>query len=372
MNEFLYWEQVQERLSKRVADRSEPYSFYDAARELWKEGATHTAEQLPPVSFADWDAADFDQFDEIFNRVPIDMSIFYRNFKQDTPANRASEAVITLDVIPLRIAWDQKLGIHHHGFFEIDYVMNGSASLEMEGGRRDLRAGDFCFLSPGLQHDILPGRGAQVICITIPGITVEQTLYRLLRRDNILTSFFRSALDSNKVGYLLIAVPRERRIREIIRGILHEHFAGEEFASDIIPDHLAILFAFILRRCGDRYERHNGETEHLGAPPMLAILKHIQAHYKTTSLNEVAELFHYEPSYLGKQIKAATGKNYTDIIREMRISEAKRLLRATNLSVDEVAEQVGYTGRVHFFRSFRAAEGMTPGEYRKKEEDSHT
>lgn len=372
VTEFLYWEQVQERLSQRVAAGNEPYSFYDAARELWKEGAAHTAEQLPAVSFADWDVMDFDQFDQLYNCVPIDMSIFYRNFERDKPADRASEEVITLDVIPLRIAWDQAVGIHHHEFFEIDYVMRGKALLELEGGKRELCAGDFCFLSPRLRHDIVPMQGAQVIGITIPGITVEQTLYRLLRRDNILTNFFHSALDSNNVGYLLIAVPRERRIREIIRGILHEYFAGEEFASDIIPDHLAILFAFILRRCGDRYERHSGETEHLGAPPMLAILKHIQAHYKTISLNEVAELFHYEPSYLGKQIKAATGKNYTDIIREMRISEAKRLLRATNLSVDEVAEQVGYTGRVHFFRSFRAAEGMTPGEYRKKEEDSNT
>lgn len=38
MKEFLYWEQIQERLSQRVQDGKEPYSFYDAARELWKGG----------------------------------------------------------------------------------------------------------------------------------------------------------------------------------------------------------------------------------------------------------------------------------------------------------------------------------------------
>ena len=372
MTEFLYWEQIQERLSQRVVAGNEPYSFYDAARELWKEGVAHTAEQLPAVSFADWDVMDFDQFDQLYNCVPIDMSIFYRNFERDKPADRASEEVITLDVIPLRIAWDQAVGIHHHEFFEIDYVMRGKTRLELEGGKRELRAGDFCFLSPGLRHDIVPMRGAQVISITIPGITVEQTLYRLLRRDNILTNFFRSALDNNKTGYLLVAVPQERRILEIIRGILHEHFAGEEYASDIIPDHLAILFAFILRRSGGQYERHSSEAERLSAPPMLAILKYIQTNYKTTSLNSVAEHFHYEPSYLGKQIKAATGKNYTEMIRELRIAEAKRLLRSTNLSMEEVAEQVGYTGRVHFFRSFRKVLGLTPGDYRKKYHQSES
>lgn len=369
MKEFLYWEQVQERLSSRVMAGNEPYSFYDATKELWEEKAFHTAEQLPTVSFSDWDVTDEEGFDKIYNTVPVDMSIFYQNFQLEKAAARASEQVLTLDVIPLRIAWDQALGIHHHHYFEIDYVMSGSASLELETGKRKLLEGDFCFLSPGLRHDIIPERGAQVISITIPGITVEQTLYRLLRRDNILTSFFRSVLDNNNTGFLLIAVPQERRIREIIRGILHEHFAGEEYASDIMPDHLAILFAFILRHCGDRYERHDGASDRWRSEPMLAVLKYIQTNYKTASLNELAERFHYEPSYLGKQIKALTGKNYTEIIREMRLDEARRLLRTTELSIDEVAEQVGYLGRAHFFRSFRAAERMTPSEYRKQNKE---
>lgn len=372
MKEFLYWEQVQERLSRRVTAGEEPYSFYDAARELWMEGAAHTAERLPAVAFSGWDAMDFDCFRRLYDRVPVDMSIFYRNFEKERPADRASEEVITLDVIPLRIAWDQAVGLHHHDFFEIDYVMDGAACLELEHGRRSLRTGEFCFLSPGLRHDIRPERGAQVVSITVAGVTVEQTLYRLLRRDNILAGFFRSALDSRETGYLLLYAPPERRIREIIRGIFHERFSGEEYGSDIMPDYLAILFANVLRRCGDHCEQLGGGGERTGAPPMLAVIRHIQTHYKTTSLNETAELFHYEPSYLGKQIKAATGKNYSDLIREVRMEEAKRLLRTTALTIDEVAEQVGYVGRVHFFRSFRAAEGMTPGEYRKQKSEFHT
>ena len=99
---------------------------------------------------------------------------------------------------------------------------------------------------------------------------------------------------------------------------------------------------------------------------MLSVLKYIQTHYKETSLNAVAELFHYEPSYLGKQIKTATGKNYTDIVKTLRIEESKRLLRFTELSMDEVAAQAGYDSREHFYRTFRSIEGVTPGQYRKK------
>lgn len=370
MREFLYWRQVQDRLSQRVLRGEKPYSFYDAARELWEEGASYTAEDLPPVSFEEWDASDYDWFDRIYDQVPIELDLFYRSFEQNTPANRASESAITLNILPLRIAFDQATGIHRHEYFEIDYVMRGEATLELDGDRRPMHSGEFCLLSPGLEHDIVPARGAQVIGITVPGVTVEQTLYRLLRRDTILTKFFHAVLDNDKIGYMLIGTPGDRRIREVLRGILHEHFFREEFAYDIISDHLAILFAFVLRSCGDQYEWHDEEGDRRGIQGMLSVLKYMREHYRTLTLNELAERFHYEPSYLGKQIKAATGENYTEIIRGIRIDEAKRLLRTTNLSVDEVAEQVGYMGRVHFFRCFRKAVGMTPGDYRKEHQKS--
>ena len=369
MKEFLYWGQVQERLTEHAKEGTF-YSFYDAVRELWEEGAAHTAEELPKVSFEDWDVMDLEEFDRIYRSVPVELDTFCRDFRRNRPATKASEPVFTLDVLPLRVACDQRLGMHRHDYFEINYVMSGSAWLETENGRHEVREGEFCFLSTGIYHDIVAERGAQVVGIIVSGITIEQTLYRLLQWDNILTSFFRSVLDGEKTSYMIISVPVERRIREILRGLLHEYYVKEEYAREIIPDHLVILFAFILRRCGENYRRYEGNEDRTGAGPMLAILKYIQTHYQETSLSNVAEQFHYEPSYLGKLIKTSTGKNYTDIVRDLRISEAKRLLCGTDLSVNEIAAAIGCESRVHFFRSFRKVVGITPGEYRKKHQQS--
>ena len=81
---------------------------------------------------------------------------------------------------------------------------------------------------------------------------------------------------------------------------------------------------------------------------MLAVLKYLQDNYRTTTLNETAALFHYDPSYLGKQIKAYTGKNYTALIRELRIEMAKRLLRSTDDPMGEIAELAGFDRLSHF------------------------
>lgn len=365
MAEFLYWGQVQQRLTDHMDKTGSAFSFFDAVRELWSEGAATRAEVPPRVSFEQWDGADAGEFDRIYSGVPVPLDLFYGDFRKNLSAAKSSEPIITTEVVPLRIASDQAIGLHRHDFFEIDYVMSGRASLETKGQRRPLTQGEFCFLSPGLHHDILVERGAVVISITIPGVTVENTLFRLLSRDSVLSDFFHAALNGERAGYLILGVTGEQAVREILRDLLHGWFSQPEYAQEIAPSYLAILFARILRECGSRSERRPGGRESQQTRLMLSVLQYVQTHYRDTSLGGTAEHFGYEASYLGKQIKAATGKNYTDIVRELRIGEAKRLLRTTAFTMDEVADAVGYESRVQFFRSFRAGAGMTPGEYRK-------
>ncbi len=48
-----------------------------------------------------------------------------------------------------------------------------------------------------------------------------------------------------------------------------------------------------------------------------------------------------------------------------RLQEARRLLAATALPIEEIAERIGYGGAVAFWRAFRGAEGIAPGAYRE-------
>lgn len=64
--------------------------------------------------------------------------------------------------------------------------------------------------------------------------------------------------------------------------------------------------------------------------------------------------------------KTATGRTPGEAILQRQLEEARRLLAATNLSVTIVAEKSGFGGSSDFARRFRAAEGMSPSEYRQK------
>lgn len=361
---YLQWGQVQRHLNEQVEQGKAPCSFYDAVRALWEAGIYQVAEELPVVSFEAWNVDDLDELERLMDNTPVDLSHFFRNFEQKARSKPAFMHALKLEGAPIRIAVNQAMGQHAHSVFRILYVMRGQAQLLFGSEKRILPENTVCIIAPNFYHDLVAEPGCLMLSIALNDETVEETLYALLKQDNVISDFFRSGLGGGRSGYLLFHLKQIRQIRSIYQGILHECYTKGEYSKAIYMDYLQILFAMLLR-CGTGVESiHSIPMQ--GALPMLSVLKYIQANFRDVTLSQVAELFHYEPSYLGKQIKACIGRNYTDIIQELRINEAKALLEATDLSMDEIAEQAGYDSRVHFFRSFRAVVGVTPGQYRKK------
>ena len=70
------------------------------------------------------------------------------------------------------------------------------------------------------------------------------------------------------------------------------------------------------------------------------------------------------PVYISRLIKEQTGKNYTDLVMELRVAHAVQLLENTDLYVYEIAEQVGYHNLKYFYKVFRKIKGCSPSDYR--------
>ena len=59
-----------------------------------------------------------------------------------------------------------------------------------------------------------------------------------------------------------------------------------------------------------------------------------------------------------------TGRNYTELLQEKRLTQAAWLLRNTDRKVDEIAAAVGYENISYFHRLFAARFGLSPKKYR--------
>lgn len=69
--------------------------------------------------------------------------------------------------------------------------------------------------------------------------------------------------------------------------------------------------------------------------------------------------------YLNKKISALTGKTSSEYVRSIRIKRGAALLAKTQLSISEIAYEVGYTDPKYFSKYFKEEYGMLPSEYRK-------
>ena len=88
-------------------------------------------------------------------------------------------------------------------------------------------------------------------------------------------------------------------------------------------------------------------------------------HNPNLSVNTLGEEFNLSPSYLSKIFKAENEISIPDYISKIRINNAKELLKNTDKTIQEIAEETGFLSSSVFIRVFKKIEGITPGAYRK-------
>jgi AraC-like DNA-binding protein len=71
--------------------------------------------------------------------------------------------------------------------------------------------------------------------------------------------------------------------------------------------------------------------------------------------------------YLYKKLLSLTGKTPIEFIRIIRLRRAVQLLEKTQLTISEIAYQIGFNNPKYFAKLFKEEYKMLPSEYRKKE-----
>lgn len=98
------------------------------------------------------------------------------------------------------------------------------------------------------------------------------------------------------------------------------------------------------------------------------VLKYIEEnYYKAVSLEKAAEVVGLNPVYLSYLFKKIKKVNFSEYLNEVRLKNAKKLLKDSTLKIGEISEQIGYKDARYFSSLFKKRTGMSPNEYRNKE-----
>lgn len=83
------------------------------------------------------------------------------------------------------------------------------------------------------------------------------------------------------------------------------------------------------------------------------------------AIKKVVELSGIPERTLKRRFKAATGVTLIEYIQNLRIEEAKGLLEAGSISIDDISAAVSYEDSSFFRRLFKRLTGLTPSQYRR-------
>lgn len=259
--------------------------------------------------------------------------------------------------------------IHSHQFFELLYVSEGHCANRFEDASISLEKGDVCFIAPDVPHQVqVYNRETIVYNILVRTSTFQEAFNNIYGRNDIVAMFFKQNLYRKNIGaspYMLCKTDSEPILLELIQRIIAE----EQNKALFCNEYMKLLFNTFLLELLRRHEQHflvrkSADGNETGNIP--AVLRYIQNNYQTVTLSEAAHFFNYSEAHLSRIIKKYSGHNFSNIIKTIRLQKTVELLENTDLSVSEIAEQMGYTDNSHFHKVFKHAYGLTPIQYRQK------
>lgn len=248
---------------------------------------------------------------------------------------------------------------NHHPEYELHLIRSGTGKLLVGDHVGRFAAGHVALIGPNLPHDwmsdLAPG---QVIAnrdavIQFDGPRLRSGLSVFPEMEELDALFEQAARGIEFTGVTALAAA------EGIETVGRSH--GLERLA-----HLFALFAVLAR--APAHERV------LLAGPLFAggvnarfdavvryVVDNIDAELR---MSEAARIVGMSETRFSRAFRSMSGHNFVDFVRKLRVSQACRMLRQTDMPISSICFDVGFGNLSNFNRQFRAETGMSPSVYR--------
>ena len=249
---------------------------------------------------------------------------------------------------------------HTHEFIEIVYIVSGTGVQCINDNEYTVCEGSCIIAAPGDVHSF-SGDMTYYNIFLLPGFLSQEItnpafpIFALSAFSELQTGISQSTAAVN------FSDNKRKKVESILKSFFDEYnssLSGRETSVQCY----AILFLNEIYR----HITQGGNTKYLPEVTIPEILKYIDIHYnEKLNLSELAQRCYYHPKYFSRVFKKYSGVTVSAYIQTLRLEHGQHLLKSTSLSIDDVAHEIGYSDSVSFYKSFKKAYGISPGEYRK-------
>jgi len=249
-------------------------------------------------------------------------------------------------------------------FYKIAFKKNLSGKMRYGQHHYDFDEGGMIFVSPNqlIRTDYEENDYSGFSLLFHPDFIRNYPLTKNIKRFGFFSYSANEALHlSQKEKEIMISI-FENIERELNNNI-------DDFSQDVIVSQIETLLNY-----SNRFYKRQFITRKAANSDLLSQMEQLLSAYfdKEETLNKglptveyLAEQLHVSPSYLSDMLRSLTGQNAQQHIHEKLIEKAKEYLTATNLSVSEIAYQLGFEHPQSFNKLFKKKTNFTPIEFKQ-------
>ena len=222
----------------------------------------------------------------------------------------------------------------------------------------------FCMIPHQVIHSFSPDQDCQILHIFFKLDSLRSHYSDLISANNTLLLFCSNILyQTHYWNYLYFSVSYTDRLDALLAEMYEEFHHKQIFHQNMLYYSSGMLFTLMERQLLSQISVSPSNPLRLVRYDQ--IYSYICDNYSLTSAREIAEYFHISQSYLCKLFHE-NGTTVTTVIQEIRLQHTRSLLEQSDLSIQNIAELVGYHDLTYFIKLFKRYFSITPYQYRKK------
>lgn len=265
----------------------------------------------------------------------------------------------------------EKTQLHTHDYLELSYVVEGEFRQKISGRDIIFHKGELCLIDKNCVHqDYLLGRESVVLFLGFSNDMFTEVMNENVSTEKII-SFLQSAMlkQKNLQQYLWFKTSAETEeiLNKVFEQLISELLLNDAGSLFICKGLMMRVFRVLSTDCEFSLSREL--RREMSWIVYEEVTEYIAHHYATVTTKELVEIFHFQEDYFNRLIRSKAGISYSEYVQKVRLEKAEKLLHTSEMTVEQVAEAVGYQNKGYFYKIFKKEFGMTPRQMRNTTHD---
>ena len=252
--------------------------------------------------------------------------------------------------------------MHTHSFFEIVYIVYGTGKQTINGTETDYKPNNLFLIAPDDSHEVRVDTPSKLFFIRFNHLFLQSMKTNEESFVRIKTALTNSR---NEPCCVIKCEQDKSTIKSLMEMLMREHLNDGIYHNELILQFINTLLVIIARNVTHSFTSKLNEASE---EKMLEILQYIQSNIfspEKLRAEVISTHFGISETYLGRYFKKHADETLQQYITQYKLKLIENRLLHSNMRINEIAYEFGFTDKSHLNRMFKKYKGTNPSAFKR-------